>query len=125
MPESDARSVERFLVKIGMDAASYNNVVSILHGHAQQRRGSLCKNSPGYRCGALRNSSSVTKISVSSLLQFPFMFVLSITLMWVTSFMSYLGHANIRATDRKRQTGKERQRDTDIKRGKETQRDRH
>ena len=30
MPESDARSVERFLVKIGMDAVSYNNVVSIL-----------------------------------------------------------------------------------------------
>ena len=53
------------------------------------------------------------------------MFVLSITLMWVTSFMSYLGRANIRATDRKRETGKERQRDTDIKRGKETQRDRH
>ena len=30
VPESDARSVERFLVKIGMDAVSYNNVVSIL-----------------------------------------------------------------------------------------------
>ena len=112
VPESDARSVERFLVKIGMDAASCNNVVSIL---AMPNRdvGLLRKNSPGYRCGALRNSSSITKISVTSLLQFPFMFVLlSIKLMLVTSFMSYLGRANIRATERKRQGRRDKETQT-------------
>ena len=64
------------------------------------------KNSPGYRCGSLRNSSSITKLSVSSLLRFPFI----VRLVVDKDDVGYVICVIFGPCDRQRETGKERHR---------------